>query len=75
MQQWIDALQAPQRQDTDLKFNIDPLFTQKIMSEPLPSQFKIPQLEPYDETADLMDHLENFKSLMLLQEAIDVILY
>ena len=52
----------------------DPLFSQKIMQEPISSNFKLPQFESYDGTSDLVDHLEAFRTMMLLHEAPDAIL-
>ena len=57
----------------ELGFNIEPPFASKIMEEPLPSRFKMPQLEPYDGTADLVDHLKSFKALILLYGITDAI--
>ena len=74
MQQQIDALQAPERLDADLGFNTDTPFIKKIMSKLLPPRFKMLQLEPHDRTANPMDHLKNFKSLMLLQGTTDATL-
>ena len=39
------------------------------------TSFPLPQVENYDESKDLLDHLESFKSLMHLQGAPDEIMY
>ena len=39
------------------------------------TSFPLPQVENYDESKDLLDHLESFKSLMHLQVAPDEIMY
>lgn len=44
------------------------------MQEPLPKHFKMSQLKIYDGSTDPVDHLEGFKTLMLFQEATDVVL-
>ena len=75
MQQQLDVLQTLKQPEDDLRFNIDLPFTRRLMDESFLPQFKIPQLEPYDRTADSMDHLENFRTLMLLQRANDTTLY
>lgn len=36
-----------------------------------PSRFKMPQLDPYDGTIDLLDHSESYKGLMQIQNATD----
>lgn len=48
-----------------MEFNTHPPLSQGILEEPIPTQFKISQLEPYDSTSDLLDHLERYKDLML----------
>ena len=44
------------------------------MQEPLPMNFKMPQLESNHGITDSVDHLESFKSLMLICKAIDAAL-
>ena len=39
------------------------------------TSFPLPQVENYDESKDLLDHLESFKTLMHLQGALDEIMY
>ena len=39
------------------------------------TSFPLPQVENYDESKDLLDHLESFKTLMHLQGAPDEIMY
>lgn len=46
--------------------NIHPPFSARIMQEPMPANFKIPYLKTYNGLGDLVDHLESFKTLMLL---------
>ena len=52
----------------------DPPFSQMIMQEPIPPNFKLPQFESYDGTSDLVDHLEAFRIMMLLHGTPDAIL-
>ena len=52
----------------------DPPFSQMIMQEPIPPNFKLPQFESYDGTSDPVDHLEAFRTMMLLHGAPDAIL-
>lgn len=40
-----------------------PLFDARIIMGPLPKHFKILQLDIYDGSTDLVDHLKNFKAL------------
>ena len=53
----------------------DPPFSQMIMQEPIPLNFKLPQFESYDGTSDPVDHLEAFQTMMLLHGMPDAILY
>ena len=52
----------------------DPPFSQMIMQEPIPPNFKLPQFESYDGTSDPVDHLEAFRTMMLLHGTPDAIL-
>ena len=45
----------------------DSPFTTEVLNRPLPSKFRLPQLESYDGSKDPLDHIESFKTLMLLQ--------
>ena len=44
----------------------DPPFTNEVLKSPLPPKFYFPQLESYDGSKDPLDHIESFKTLMLL---------
>lgn len=37
-------------------------------------KFNMPQQEPYNSTTDPLDHLENYKALMLIQGTLDDLL-
>ncbi|XP_057969523.1 uncharacterized protein LOC131158672 [Malania oleifera] len=52
----------------------EPPFNKEIMEAPLPSRFKIPTFERYEDFSDPIDHLDNFKMLMQLQGAPDAIM-
>ena len=41
-------------------------FTTKVMNFPFPPKFRLPQLESFDGLGDPLDHIELFKTLMLL---------
>ena len=45
----------------------DSLFTAKVTSFPLPTKFRMPQVETYDGSRNPFYHLESFKTLMHLQ--------
>lgn len=49
----------------------DHLFSMTIMSHPLPKKFYIPLMEPFDGSKDPFDHLETYKTLMLLHDYSD----
>ena len=73
MNRWIEELRhAPTAYGEDIC--TDPPFSQMIMQEPIPSNFKLPQFESYDGTSNLVDHLEAFRTMMLLHGALDAIL-
>ena len=44
----------------------DSLFTQKVNDYPLPSKFKVPQLENFNGLRDPLNYLESFKTIMHL---------
>ncbi|XP_077242376.1 uncharacterized protein LOC143882870 [Tasmannia lanceolata] len=46
-------------------------FTDDVMGAPAPRGFKMPSIPQYDGTTDLVDHLETFRTLMLLHGALD----
>ena len=50
-------------------------FSQWILKEPILGQFKMPQVEPYNGSSDLLDQLESYKLVMILQGASDALLY
>ena len=58
----------------DLVHRTDSLFTALINSHPLPSKFKMPSLDSYDETCDPFDHIATFKTMMHLQGVADEIM-
>ena len=41
-------------------------FTTELLNHPLPPKFCLPQLESYGGSKDPLDHIESFKTLMLL---------
>lgn len=47
--------------------------TRRILDEPIPSRFRMSQLDLYDGTMDLLDHFKSYKALMQLQDAIDAL--
>lgn len=49
-------------------------FTPKVMDQPLPEKFKLPQMEMFNDSKDLLDHLEAYKTHMNLQAALDKIM-
>ena len=46
---------------------MDSPFTNEVLNLPLPLIFRLPHLELYDSSKDPLDHIESFKTLMLLQ--------
>ena len=41
-------------------------FTTEVLNRPLSPKFHLPQLESHDGSKDPLDHIESFKTLMLL---------
>ncbi|XP_023921461.1 uncharacterized protein LOC112032927 [Quercus suber] len=52
----------------------DSPFTAAVQECPVPSKFRLPQLELFDRLKDLLDHLNNFKTTLGLQQPPDEIL-
>ena len=53
----------------------DSPFTIEVLKHPLPPKFCLPQLESFDGSKDPLDHIESFKTLMLLQMTPDEVMY
>ena len=49
-------------------------FTNEVLNHPLPPKFCFPQLESYDGSKDPLDHIESFKTLMLLHMTPDKVI-
>ena len=49
-------------------------FTTEVLNRPLPPKFRLPQLESYNGFKDPLDHIESFKTLMLLQMTLDEVM-
>ena len=52
----------------------DSPFTAAVLECPIPSKFRLPQLEPFDKLRDPQDHLNTFKTTLGLQQPPDEIL-
>ena len=52
----------------------DSTFTTEVLNRPLLLKFLLPQLESYDSPKDPLDHIESFKTLMLLQMTPDEVM-
>lgn len=57
-----------------LGFNHSPPLSRRIIKEPLPNWFKMPQVDPYYDTSNPLGHLKSYKSLMTIQGTSDVLL-
>ena len=53
---------------------MDSPFTTKVLKRPLPLKFRIPQLESFDGSRDPLDHIESFKTSMLLRITLDEVM-
>ena len=67
----LKSLKMRSEHPYELDFNAALAFTSEIMEQPILPRFKMPQTKLYDDSADLLDHLEAFKALMLLHGAND----
>ena len=71
----LEQLQTNHQDATNkLGINTSSSFSRRILDEPIPSSFKIPQVEPYDDSSDPLDHLESYKALILLQRVSNALL-
>ena len=52
----------------------DSPFTNEVLNHPLPPKFRLPRLESYNNSKDPLDHIESFKTLMLLQMTLDEVM-
>ena len=52
----------------------DSPFTIEVLNRPLPLKFRLPQLESYNGSKNPLDHIEYFKTLMLLQMTPDEVM-
>ena len=67
MDELRSAIKDKGRENLDgMIWRTDSLFTTAILNRPLPPKFRLPQLESYDSSKDPLDHIESFKTLMLL---------
>lgn len=57
-----------------MSFSLDELVPTPVTSFPLPTKFRLPQVETYDGSNDSFDHLESFKTLLHLQGVSDEIM-
>ena len=55
-------------------WRMDSPFTTDVLNCPLPPKFRLPQLESYDGSKDPLDHIESFKTLILLQMTPDEVM-
>ena len=55
-------------------WGIDSPFTTEVLNCPLPPKFCLSQLEPYDCSKNLLDHVKSFKTLMHLQRTPDEVM-
>ena len=75
MEVMMNALKGRVSNDLDDLVNrTDSPFTAPVNSFPLPSKFRMPQINSYDRVRDHLDRLETFKTLMHLQGVADVIM-
>ncbi|XP_023892540.1 uncharacterized protein LOC112004522 [Quercus suber] len=79
MRKEMDELKNAIREKTDQSVGrlvraTDSPFTAAVLGCPIPSKFRLPQLEPFDGLKDPQDHLNTFKTTLGLQQPPDEIL-
>ena len=79
MRKEMDELRNAIREKTDQSLDrivrkTDSPFTVAVQECPVPSKFRLPQLEPFDRLKDPLDHLNMFKTTLGLQQPPDEIL-
>ena len=75
----MDELRSAIKEKTDRSVDkmvraTDLPFTTAVLECPVPSKFRLPQLEPFDGLRDPQDHLNTFKMTLDLQQPPDEIL-
>ena len=75
----MDELRSTIKEKTNRSLDLmvtktDSPFTMAILECPVPSKFRLPQLEPFDGLKDPLDHLNIFKTTLGLQQPPDDIL-
>ena len=73
MEEMKDSMRKVNHVD-DLIHRTDSPFVASITSHPLPSKFKMPTLDSYDEMHDPCGHIATFKTTMHLQGVLDEIM-
>ena len=69
------AIKDKGRENLDgMIWRMDSPFTTDVLNCPLPPKFRLPQLESYDGSKDPLDHIESFKTLILLQMTPDEVM-
>ncbi|XP_030936070.1 uncharacterized protein LOC115961191 [Quercus lobata] len=79
MRKEMDELRSAIKEKTDRSVDkmiraTDSPFTAVVLECPVPSKFRLPQLEPFDGLKDPQDHLNTFKTTLGLQQPSDEIL-
>ena len=79
MRKEMDELRNAIKEKTDRSIDrmvraMDSPFTSAVLECPVPSKFRLPQLEPFDGLRDPQDHLNTFKMTLGLQQPPDEIL-
>ena len=79
MRKEVDELKSAMKDKS--KVNLDGMirrtdspFTTEVLNRPFPPKFCLPQLESYDGSKDPLDHIESFKTLILLQMTLDEVI-
>ena len=75
MNEFKSAMKDKGRENLDgMIQRINSPFTIEVLNCPLPPKFHLPQLESNDGSKDPLDHIESFKTLILLQMTLDEVM-
>nr|XP_023911732.1 uncharacterized protein LOC112023350 [Quercus suber] len=75
MDELRNAIKGKMNQSMDrMVKKMDSPFSSAVQECPVPSKFRLPQLEPFDRLKDPLDHLNTFKTTLGLQQPPDEIL-
>ncbi|GKV37981.1 hypothetical protein SLEP1_g45939 [Rubroshorea leprosula] len=76
LQQHLAKIEAGRQRYAELAYtaSVEKAFIDKIIREPMPSNFKTPQLAEYDGTQHLVEHVQGYRMAMMVYGASNALL-